>query len=79
MKFMSTHSPTAGTAGVPVAERPETKDDEEKNGIHRENAAGEESDAVSVDAQRGVQKIEATTRVWSGAHLVAAYILCAPL
>ena len=32
-------------------------------------------DCISSDAQLGVQKIEATTSVWSTSHLVAAYIL----
>ncbi|KAL2220930.1 siderophore iron transporter [Thermoascus aurantiacus ATCC 26904] len=32
-------------------------------------------DQVSVDAQTGVQKIEATTSVWSKWHLILAYIL----
>ncbi|KAI1506387.1 major facilitator superfamily domain-containing protein [Biscogniauxia marginata] len=33
-----------------------------------------DSDAVDKDAQAGVQKIEATTKVWSRSHLIAAYV-----
>ncbi|KAI1339940.1 major facilitator superfamily domain-containing protein [Xylariaceae sp. FL0016] len=31
-------------------------------------------DAISKEAQRGVQKIEATTKVWSKQHLILAYV-----
>ncbi|RDA85686.1 hypothetical protein CP532_4642 [Ophiocordyceps camponoti-leonardi (nom. inval.)] len=34
-----------------------------------------DGDAVSVDAQAGVQEVEATTKVWSKSHLITAYIL----
>jgi len=34
-----------------------------------------ESERVSEDVQLGVQKIEATTAVWSKWHLILAYIL----
>lgn len=34
-----------------------------------------DSDAVSLDAQPGVQDIEATTSVWPWSHVVIAYIL----
>ncbi len=34
-----------------------------------------DSDAVSLDAQAGVQDIEATTKVWTWSNVVAAYLL----
>ncbi|RDA94727.1 hypothetical protein CP533_6750 [Ophiocordyceps camponoti-saundersi (nom. inval.)] len=34
-----------------------------------------DGDAVSIDAQTGVQEAEATTKVWSKTHLIVAYIL----
>jgi hypothetical protein len=37
--------------------------------------SGSDSDAVSTDAQAGVQAIEATTSVWSKRDLILAYIL----
>lgn len=40
-------------------------------------AHGDESDAdkISEDAQAGVQKIEATTKVWTKTALVVAYAM----
>jgi len=34
-----------------------------------------DGDAVQTNAQAGVQKMEATTQVWSKKHLVAAYVM----
>jgi len=34
-----------------------------------------DSDEISLDAQQGVQNIEAITKVWSKTHLVIAYIM----
>jgi hypothetical protein len=34
-----------------------------------------DADNVSLDAQPGIQKIEATTQVWPFSHLVLAYVL----
>lgn len=37
--------------------------------------ATDSDEAISKDAQLGVQKIEATTKVWSKQHLIMAYVL----
>ncbi|KLU90885.1 hypothetical protein MAPG_09410 [Magnaporthiopsis poae ATCC 64411] len=37
--------------------------------------AEDDQDAIDKTAQRGVQKIEATTKVWSRNHLILAYVL----
>ena len=34
-----------------------------------------DGDPVQTNAQAGVQKMEATTQVWSKKHLVAAYVM----
>lgn len=34
-----------------------------------------DSDSIDKEAQTGVQKLEATTTVWSKSHLIAAYVL----
>ena len=34
-----------------------------------------DADEISLDAQQGVQNIEAITKVWSKTHLVIAYIM----
>lgn len=34
-----------------------------------------DSDEISADAQAGVQKIEAITKVWSNTHLIVAYVM----
>ena len=69
-------------AGVPTAEDPTgTPPDAEKAAVaEREKSAAHadshpetETDDVSITAQAGIQKIEATTKVWSWAHLVTAY------
>ena len=87
MRF-SLKSNASQVAGVPVAEDPagapqdpEKADAEraerERNAIlakeHPETET--ETDDVSITAQAGVQKIEATTKVWSWGHLITAYIL----
>lgn len=35
-----------------------------------------DSDRISQDAQAGVQKIEATTKVWTKTSLIVAYAMC---
>lgn len=64
---------------VPVAESEKSANDSEKEGgiVSKQPYAVDETseDAISSDAQLGVQKIEATTSVWSTSHLVPAYIL----
>ena len=53
--------------------------DDAENNKHEATTVGEEdgsdSDGVSVDAQAGVQKIEATTKVWSTKQVYFAYAL----
>jgi hypothetical protein len=46
-------------------------------GEKRPEAEGDasDSDAISADAQEGVQAIEAMTKVWSRSHLILAYVL----
>lgn len=34
-----------------------------------------DDDIINKDSQAGVQKMEATTKVWSKKHLIAAYIM----
>ena len=34
-----------------------------------------DSEVVSQDAQAGVQKMEATTQVWTSQHLIIAYVM----
>lgn len=37
---------------------------------------GSDTDKISEDAQLGVQKIEATTKVWTKTALIVAYVMC---
>ena len=39
------------------------------------SAIGSDSETVSQDAQAGVQKMEATTQVWTRQHLIIAYVM----
>lgn len=43
--------------------------------LSNEVASDFESESVTLDAQRGVQKAEATTSVWSNRDLYLAYVL----
>ena len=49
--------------------------DQEPNITSHEQHVDSDNEGVSPDAQTGVQKIEATTSVWSTSHLIAAYIM----
>ena len=63
---------------VPVAESeksPSASDGEAGIISQHRLVNGNGRDAVSSDAQLGVQKIEATTSVWSTSHLILAYVL----
>ena len=55
----------------------ETQSEEIGKGDVQVHGSQSDSDDESVnkDAQAGVQKIEATTSVWSKTHLILAYIL----
>lgn len=46
-----------------------------ENVVNQEQKTALDSEAISSNAQAGVQKIEATTSVWSTATLILAYIL----
>ncbi len=89
MRFPFTKKTIAEATDVPVV-RPEQQSaepekaldltqekDEERSGGGGGNGGVVErdSDAVSIDAQAGVQKIEATTKAWSWSHVVAAYVM----
>jgi hypothetical protein len=66
-------------AEAPVAEVTHTeteKDTKETGSVHADqNASDVDSDAISVNAQPGVQKMEATTKTWKTSHLIIAYAL----
>ncbi|KAI0479141.1 major facilitator superfamily domain-containing protein [Xylariaceae sp. FL0804] len=61
----------------PEVEEPVRESDKEGGVVSaqpRGSDADTEVDAISADAQAGVKKIEATTKVWSRNHLIAAYL-----
>jgi hypothetical protein len=66
-------------APVVAGDTPPNENDKEIGITAQDQPVGSESDSdgekISPDAQIGVQKIEATTQVWSTSHLVTAYIL----
>jgi len=39
------------------------------------SVSGSDSDAISMDAQVGVQKMEATTKAWTRSSLITAYAM----
>lgn len=43
--------------------------------VDRDQNSESDSDAISPDAQPGVQRVEAMTKVWSKAHLITAYVM----
>ncbi|KAI2632132.1 MFS general substrate transporter [Hypoxylon sp. NC1633] len=63
---------------VPVVEKSNPVTDKE-TGIVNDEARNSETDtdidAIDSNAQAGVKKIEATTKVWSRSHLIAAYAI----
>lgn len=66
--------------GVPVAEVAEKESEKhtkETGSVRDSNDAhdGSDSDAISQEAQPGVQKMEATTKTWTKPWLIAAYVL----
>ena len=57
-----------------------TEDESRQDGkeeAHERSVAVADSDSeiVSQDAQVGVQKMEATTQVWTRQHLIIAYVM----
>jgi hypothetical protein len=63
--------------GGPEAVIEQSADDTDKEvGVKSQDVPSDsDSDAISEDAQRGVQNIEAITKVWSKTHLVIAYVM----
>ncbi|KAK3068166.1 MFS siderochrome iron transporter 1 [Teratosphaeriaceae sp. CCFEE 6253] len=60
--------------GAPVVED-ETTAESKTEAVHTDASARDsDSEIVSQDAQAGVQKMEATTQVWTRNHLIAAYV-----
>jgi hypothetical protein len=51
-----------------------TSDESEPRAAPKQDADGD-GDLVQENAQAGVQKMEATTQVWTKKHLVAAYVM----
>lgn len=59
---------------LPTADRPENGEKQPRN-VDEKGHPEAEGESLSSDAQIGVKKIEATTKVWSKRSLIAAYIL----
>ncbi|KAK3117031.1 MFS siderochrome iron transporter 1 [Teratosphaeriaceae sp. CCFEE 6253] len=60
--------------GAPVVEDERTTESKTE-AVHTDASARDsDSEVVSQDAQAGVQKMEATTQVWTRNHLIAAYV-----
>ena len=78
-RFFSSNNPRT----VPVVEtskpvlEKEANDKEAAVSSHDQNSSQHdaEEEVFTSDAQKGVQKIEATTLVWGKKHLIAAYIM----
>lgn len=67
-------------AEVPVPETTTPVRDDKEGGTVNNEPRGSETtdhdvDAIDADAQAGVKKIEATTKVWSRSNLILAYLL----
>jgi hypothetical protein len=64
---------------VVAEDAPANENDKETGVTAKDQPIGSESDGdgekISPDAQLGVQKMEATTQVWSTSHLITAYVL----
>ena len=75
---MRSFIPKFGVAFEPEVEQSaQSADDTDKEvGVRTQNVPTESgSDEISTEAQPGVQKIEAITKVWSKTHLATAYIM----
>jgi len=75
---MRSFIPKFGVAVEPEVEQSvRSADNTDKEvGIRTQDVSTERgSDEISAEAQPGVQKIEAITKVWSKTHLVTAYIM----
>lgn len=53
----------------------ENSTDSQPRGSSNQDMSDYYEDIIRKEARRGVQKIEATTQVWSKKHLLAAYIM----
>jgi len=77
LKTNAAHVAGVPTADDPVGTPPDAEKakaaEREKNAVLADDSPETETDEVSTTAQPGVQKIEATTKVWSWAHLITAY------
>jgi hypothetical protein len=64
---------------VPVPEATQTESEKhtkENGSVHGQQEVSDvDSDDILADAQPGVQKMEATTKTWSMASLITAYVL----
>jgi hypothetical protein len=71
--FLSTQKVNGEVEGVTEQS---TDDTEKEVGVKNQDVSTDsDTDEISVDAQPGVQDIEAVTKVWSKTHLVFAYIM----
>lgn len=57
----------------PVHSSPDIEKAPTDNAVFDEPEKDIDSDQISQDAQAGVQAVQAATKVWSKAHLIAAY------
>ena len=73
--FFSSKLPNVG---VEAATERSTDDTNKDVGVKSQDVPTDsetDADEISLDAQQGVQNIEAITKVWSKTHLVIAYIM----
>jgi hypothetical protein len=71
--FLSTQKVNGEGEGVTEQSTGDT--DKEVEVKNQDVSTDSDTDEISVDAQPGVQDIEAVTKVWSKTHLVLAYIM----
>jgi hypothetical protein len=78
---MRSFLPSKNHGGEVEAVREQSADDTDKEtGANAQDVSSDsDGDQISVDAQPGVQNIEAITKVWSKTHLVIAYIMLVEL
>lgn len=67
---LQTHAPVAQPQVMSSGAAKEAGDLPQEQGV-----ASDAEDQLSADAQDGVRKIQATTRVWSKGHLIFAYVM----
>lgn len=60
---------------APVEEKAHPEPTDAELGHDGSAISDTDSEGISKDAQPGVQKMEATTTVWTTPHLIAAYVL----